>query len=673
MARMGVAGRMVALASLVVLSQGASVHNEASPLGKVLQMLQGLLTKGKAEKIQEKVKFAKFSSYCDITRQDTKSSIKTGAENILQQTADIGKALSDAEVLAEDIKETQAEVDRMGQELSEAKALRKKERAHYTLTHTDFSESIAAIVQATKVMKDKAKDAPQSLLQLRRSTLISARAKAAISSFLAVDEYNEEEGPPKANAYEAQSGGIVAILEKLKLKFEDQKTTLEKEEASTKAAFELLDQKLTDSIKDGEKTVSGKTTAKASKLATAADTKADLEVTKKGKVADEKKLGDLNVECDQKSQEYDKNQVTRAEEVKAMETAVGILSSDSVSGAAEKHKMVLLDSDSDSDSALALVQLRGEGRDKRRQLVQFLQSRAQKLGSKYLSLAASRAMADPMLKVKKMIKDLVVKLMEEANSEADQKGYCDSELGANKVTRDGKTSEVDELTAEVEKLTADLSKMTQDSSTLSQEISDLRASQKKAGDLRSEEKATNTETIAEAREAQIAVERATQVLKDFYAKANEAAFVQDSDSVSEDMQEEVARAPYRGMQANKGGIVGMLEVILTDFAKLESTTSSAEDSAATTYESFMNDTTQDIEVKNVEVEHLEKKAQTTTESIRNYKKELKATQDELDAALDYYDKLKPDCVDAGVSYQDRVEMRQAEIQSLQEALKALSE
>jgi len=46
-------------------------------------------------------------------------------------------------------------------------------------------------------------DAPQSLLQIQRSPLIPARAKVAIESFLAVSEYHEEEGPPKANAYEA--------------------------------------------------------------------------------------------------------------------------------------------------------------------------------------------------------------------------------------------------------------------------------------------------------------------------------------------------------------------------------------------------------------------------------------------------------------------------------------
>jgi hypothetical protein len=506
---------------------------------------------------------------------------------------------------------------------------------------------------------------------LQSSTLIPARAKAAIQSFIALGDSIEVEGPPEANAYEFQSGGILAILEKLRIKFEDQRTTLEKEEVSTKGAFELLSQKLTDSIKDGKTTISDKTTVKAKKLEAAADGKGDLEIAKKGKTEDEKDLDSLNTECNLKSEEYEKNQATRADELKAMKTAVEILGSEAVSGTAEKHKMTLI-----QDVGVSFASLRhssSDDKDKRKSVVSYLQRRATALGSKYLSLVAVRALTDPFGKVKKMIKDLIVKLMEAANSEADQKGYCDAELATNKITRDDKSADVEELTAEVEKLTSDLAKISEDLKDLTEEVTDLRTSQKKASELRQKEKALNTETITEAKAAQVAVEKATQVLKSFYSKSADVSLLQDSDS--ESVGEEMAEAtnvPYQGMQGQKGGVVGMLEVILSDFARLESTTSSAEDESVATYDKLMNESNQDIAVKLVEVDHLEKKSQTTAETIRNSKKELKATQEELSAALEYYEKLKPDCVDAGLSYEDRVEMRQAEIQSLQEALTTLS-
>jgi hypothetical protein len=458
----------VAITLVVVVSSHASkVHEEVTPIAKVLEMLKGMMFEGENFKQKEREEFAKFKVYCDKTRENTKKAIKTGAENILQLTADVGKNLADAEELAEDIKEEEADVAKMEAELEKATEVRKKERLDYEATHKDFTESIGALAQATKVLKSRDKDVPQSLLQLRSSALVPAKAKAAIESFIALGDSIEVEGPPEANAYEFQSGGILAILEKLRIKFEDQRTTLEKEEVSTKGAFELLSQKLTDEIKDGKAIISDKTTVKAKKMEAAADGKGDLEVAKKGKTEDEKDLDSLNVECNIKSDEYEKNQVTRADELKAMKTAVEILSSETVSGTAEKHKMTLL-----QDGSVSLALLRRTASDdteRRKRVVSYLQRRATSLGSKYLSLVAVRAETDPFIKVKKMIKDLIVKLMEEANAEADQKGYCDTELATNKITRDDKSADVEELTAEVEKLTSDLAKMAEDLKDLSEE------------------------------------------------------------------------------------------------------------------------------------------------------------------------------------------------------------
>jgi len=52
--------------------------------------------------------------------------------------------------------------------------------------------------------------------------------------------------------------------------------------------------------------------------------------------------------------------------------------------------------------------------------------------------------------------------------------------------------------------------------------------------------------------------------------------------------------------------------------------------------------------------------------------DLKATQDKLLAAERYYQKLVPQCIDQGMTWDERVAARKAEIQSLKEALKILS-
>jgi len=201
-----------------------------------------------------------------------------------------------------------------------------------------------------------------------------------------------------------------------------------------------------------------------------------------------------------------------------------------------------------------------------------------------------------------------------------------------------------------------------------QAVAELDAAMAKATKLRQEEKAKNTQTIEDAVEAQTAVAQALVVLKDFYAKAAEATALLQQQPVAP----EIFEKEYKGMQAENGGVVGMLEVIESDFARLESETKAAEATSQKEYDQFMTDSKVDKAQKTTDIEHKTAKKQDEEQAKTTKEKDLEGTQKELDAALAYFDKLKPSCVDAGVSYEDRVARRKEEIVSLQEALKILS-
>jgi cell division septum initiation protein DivIVA len=290
------------------------------------------------------------------------------------------------------------------------------------------------------------------------------------------------------------------------------------------------------------------------------------------------------------------------------------------------------------------------------------------LNSRVLSAIAVRAADDPFGKVKKMIKDLIVRLMEEANEEAEHKGWCDTELSTNEQTRKEKTEAVETLHAEIDQLEASIAKLTEDLSELSKAIADLTSAMAQATTIRQDEKATNTATIKDAQEAQTAVAQALTVLKEFYAKAGEAtAFMQQQ-------QEPPATfdSPYKGMGAESGGVVGMIEVIQSDFARLEADTTASEATSQKEYDEFMTDSKVDKAQKDTDTEHKTAKKQDQTQALTVKRSDLEGTQKELDAALAYFDKLKPSCVDSGVSFEDRVARRKEEIESLQEALRILN-
>merc|ERR1719277_617030 len=180
-----------------------------------------------------------------------------------------------------------------------------------------------------------------------------------------------------------------------------------------------------------------------------------------------------------------------------------------------------------------------------------------------------------------MIKDLIVRLMEEANEEAEHKGWCDTELSTNEQTRKEKTEAVETLHAEIDQLEASISKLTEEIGELTKAVAQLDSAMAEATKIRQEEKAKNEQTIKDAGEAQTAVAQALTVLKEFYAKAGDAtAFVQKAEP-------EIFDSPYKGMQAENGGVIGMLEVIQSDFARLEADTKAAEAAAQKNYDTFM--------------------------------------------------------------------------------------
>merc|ERR1719248_418664 len=235
----------------------------------------------------------------------------------------------------------------------------------------------------------------------------------------------------------------------------------------------------------------------------------------------------------------------------------------------------------------------------------YLKEQASRINSRVLSALAMRVADDPFKKVKKMIKDLIVKLMEEANEEAEHKGWCDTELSTNEQTRKEKTAAVETLHAEIDELEASIAKLTQEIADLTKAVAELDAAMAKATEIRQEEKAKNTETIKDSQEAQTAVAQAITVLKEFYAKAGEATALLQQQPVAP----EIFDSPYKGMQAENGGVIGMLEVIESDFARLEAETKAAEATAQKEYDEFMSDSAVDKAQKTKDIEHKTAKKQ----------------------------------------------------------------
>merc|ERR1719262_254380 len=180
--------------------------------------------------------------------------------------------------------------------------------------------------------------------------------------------------------YEPKSGEIIAMLEKLKDKFKDEMTTLEREEVAAVAAHDMLVQNLSTQIKEANEAKDSKTVDRATAKSNSEKASADLTDTSATRADDDKYLKDVTATCDKKKEDFDARQKMRDDELEALEKAIEILSSEAVKGNAEKHLPTMLQAK--SSKGTALIQVRSaKVPGNQLYVAAFLNDQAQRLGS----------------------------------------------------------------------------------------------------------------------------------------------------------------------------------------------------------------------------------------------------------------------------------------------------
>merc|ERR1719362_1521780 len=142
-----------------------------------------------------------------------------------------------------------------------------------------------------------------------------------------------------------------------------------------------------------------------------------------------------------------------------------------------------------------------------------------------------------------------------------------------------------------------------DIAMLSEEIAELKKALLEMTELRKEESAENAKTVATAEEGKAAVAMALKVLKDFYSKNAmlQTGYVPpDSDREGQtvsDLAPEIFDDKYHGDQTASKGILGLLEVIMSDFERTIAAVTAEEDLQQAAYMKFKTETEADINTK----------------------------------------------------------------------------
>jgi len=439
-------------------------------------------------------------------------------------------------------------------------------------------------------------------------------------------------------------------------KFKGELSAAQEEESNKAHDFDLTVIHLTDTIKKSNVDREEKASTKAATAAASAKAKGKLADTKSDLADTEKVLRDMKAEFKSKSAMFAENQKVRTGELEAIAKAIEIMSSPEVAGSYKKRVNL---AQQPMESFLQ-VSRTSQTMTKQQKVAAFLQQRAGATNSRVLASLSAGIMASPFAKVITMIEDMLTKLKDEAAAEAEHKGWCDEQLKENKLKRNKKTAAVERLTAEVQEITSNIETMGKNIETLLTEQGQLTKAMQEATTQRDAEKKENLAIIADSAAGKKAVKAALVVLREFYAK--QSAFLQQAPEMES----------FKGQGGAKGGVVGMLEVIETDFARLEADTTAAEKQAASEYSTFMDDSQADKKHKHeTEVQTKLDKDEAEFEKSQT-QKDLAAVQTELDKANEYYEYLKPSCLEVKVSYEERVAARKAELESLNTAYDILA-
>jgi hypothetical protein len=657
--------KMIGVA-LCTLAAGYQLGAGVTPVQKVLQMMQEMKQKAMAEKEEEIKIFEEYEDWCKNTATDKKHEIITATDAIERAEAAIEKHSAAETRLTDEIAAVSADIAQWEGDHAAATEVRETEKADYDKTHTDYSESLDALERAIIALKKSQQSVPQAMMMLQTMVTtrrIPASVKPLIAALMQEEQDELQPTNPPVAAYEPQSGGVVEMLEKLKEEFGGERSKLEKEEMEAKHAYDLMALSLSDQIKVGEKEVSKKSASLGEHKAANGEAKGALATEQANKKEDETYLADLTTQCGLKGEAFENRQKMRAEELVALDKAIEIIAS-KVSGNADKHLPALVQKQS-----FALLRSTSQ-RASQLRAAKLLVERAARIGSPRLSLLATQVENSAFDKVIQMIKGLITKLQEEAAAEGEHKAWCDGELKDNKLTREAKTEEVNTLTSTVEKLKATLVKLADSMAANSKAMAELDAATAEATEVRTKEKAKNEETIADAKGALEAVAAAMKVLKEFYAKA--AGGEEFLQGPAEDAPASFENEAYTGNQGASKGVIGMLEVIHSDFSRLKTDTESDEAVSANEFETFMDESAKDRETKRLDNLDMSRETTAKERDLESTNKDLSQAQEELDAALAYHEKLKPDCIAEGLSFEERAQMRQEEIDALNEVYTILS-
>merc|ERR1711920_428723 len=243
---------------------------------------------------------------------------------------------------------------------------------------------------------------------------------------------------------------------------------------------------------------------------------------------------------------------------------------------------------------------------------------ARKMKSSELAQLASRMASavqfgagskdDPFGKVKGPITDMIERLESEAQADASHKAYCDKELSESNAKKDDKTAEISKLTTKIDQMSARSAQLKEEVAGLNNALAALAKSGAELSQMRQQENKDYVKNKAEMDQGLKGVKIALKVLRDYYS--------QDS---------------AHGSSGGGANIIGLLEVVESDFTKGLAEMTATEESAQSAYDRRVKENEIEKTTKDQDVAYKTKEATGLDKAVAEATSDRSGVQTELDA------------------------------------------
>merc|ERR1712217_900424 len=177
-----------------------------------------------------------------------------------------------------------------------------------------------------------------------------------------------------------------------------------------------------------------------------------------------------------------------------------------------------------------------------------------------------------------LISDMISKLEAEAQAEASEKAYCDEQMAKTESKQTELEEDIAKLTSKIDTAAARSAGLKEDVKELQAELAALAKLQAEMDKLRSESHADYVQAKADLELGLEGVRKALSVLRDYYGGA--AAFVQQPAEVAPQPERPELHEKATGAGSS---IIGILEVVESDFASNLAREETEESDAASEY------------------------------------------------------------------------------------------